>query len=313
MRSFTLALLAMTALAAPALAQDGPFPVTVRHALGETVVPAAPTRIVVLTNRDTDTLLALGEIPVAINSRYDFESGVGPWAEDALGDTTPVVWHEQGTYNYEAILAMEPDLIVNVTSGGDPEEHQRLSEIAPTLALPEGAVPWGADTDDAVRLVAQALGREADGEALLAELDAYYARQRAAYPQFAGLTANYFDIFGADIYSYSDAHIVNRILYATGFSPIENATNLPAGAGSVIVSAEQVGAYDADVALVYPFGQTEEEMIATIPTLANWSSVRGGTFYVLEDLALSNSSVFSIPYALDRLLPQIAAALDARN
>jgi len=48
-----------------------------------------------------------------------------------------------------------------------------------------------------------------------------------------------------------------------------------------------------------------------VPTLETLGSARNGRLFVLEDLALSNSSVLSIPYALDTLLPEIDRALTA--
>ncbi|WP_258934713.1 ABC transporter substrate-binding protein [Nesterenkonia pannonica] len=40
--------------------------------------------------------------------------------------------------DYEQIQAMEPDLILNVNSGYEEDEYNRLSEIAPTVSGPEG-------------------------------------------------------------------------------------------------------------------------------------------------------------------------------
>lgn len=283
------------------------FPVEVEHQLGTATIPTEPTRVVAMSTRDADALLALGVMPVGIHSIYEFAEGVGPWALDALGDATPEVWGGR-EFNYEAVAALEPDLIVYTASGADPDVYDTLSEIAPTVDLPLGAVPWGASSEESTLLIAEALGRVADGERVIDELHTYLADQAAAHPAFDGRTANYLDVYPGGITSYSREHVVNEILYAVGFDPI-GPSDLPEGQSSVDVSAERLVDYDADVVLAYPFGRTLDELIAETPTLASLASVASSRFFVLSDLALSNSSVLSIPYALDRLLPEIDAAL----
>lgn len=99
------------------------------------------------------------------------------------------------------------------------------------------------------------------------------------------------------------------MLYATGFSPIAGALDVPAGQSSISVSAELLASYDADIVLIYPFGRSLDELIAETPTLATLPSVEDGRAFVLQDLAFSSASVVSIPYALDNLLPRFSAAL----
>lgn len=144
----------------------------------------------------------------------------------------------------------------------------------------------------------------------MAEFDAYLAQQAMTYPAFAGRTVNYLDVYPAGISSYSREHVINSLMYEVGFAPIERSA-LPAGQGSVDVSVERLADYDADVLLVYPFGQTAEQLRRAVPTLETLDSARNGRLFVLGDLALSNSSVLSIPYALDTLLPEIDRALGA--
>ncbi|UYN98147.1 MAG: ABC transporter substrate-binding protein [Devosia sp.] len=290
----------------PALAQDS-FPLTVEHAMGEVSLDGAPSRIVVLSNRDADTLLALGIQPVGIRSIYDFAKGVGPWAEDLL-TSEPTVWIGR-ELDYEAIASADPDLIVFANSGGVQEEYDRLSLIAPTLYLPKGAAGWGATTQETTLLIAKALGREADGHKLLAELDAYLAAQKAAHPEFAGKTGNYLDIYSGGISSYAESHIVNGALYAIGLEPVPGTDSIPSGQSSISVSAELVGDYVGDVTLIYPFGRTLDELIAETPTLGLVPQAETGGLMVLDNLAFSNASVLSIPYALDRLIPVFSTVL----
>lgn len=301
-----LALLA--ALVASSAHTAEPFPLTLEHALGTVTIPAPPQRVVALIDRDVDTLLALGVKPVGINSLFGFESGAGPWSEALLGDARPVVWTGR-EFNYEAIAALHPDLIVNATSGGDVDIYQRLSAIAPTIGLPKGATAWEATVQQTTQLIADALGRSEDGKALLAGIDRYLADQKAAHPEFGGKTATYLDIYPGGISSYSAAHIVNGMLYGVGFSPNAAASAVPADQSSVNVSPELLPDYDADIVVIYPFGRSLAELEAETPTLGALTSVAAGRAFILDNLAFSTASVLSIPYALDKLLPQFSAAL----
>lgn len=291
--------------AAPAFAQS--FPLTVEHAQGTTTIPAPPQRVVAMIDRDADTLLALGVVPVGIHSLYGFETGVGPWSEQLLGDATPVVWGGR-EYNYEAVAALEPDLIVFANSGGDADIYARLSTIAPTIGLPRDAIAWEATVEQTTQLIADALGRHDDGIALLQRLDSYLVTQKAAHPEFAGRTANYLDIYPGGISTYSSRHIVNTMLYGVGFSPIPGA-EMPADTSSLTVSAELLPDYDADITVIYPFGRSLTELDAENPTLSTLPSVAAGRAFILDNLAFSTASVVSIPYALDQLIPQFSAAL----
>lgn len=295
--------------AAPVTDSAVSFPVQIEHQLGTITIDEEPQRVVAMSTRDADTLLALGVTPVGIHSRYDFESGVGPWAENLLGDAQPVVWLGP-EFNYEAVASVDPDLIVYTASGGEADVYETLSAIAPVIDLPIGAVPYGATPAESTMLIGRALGRGADAERVVAGLDDYLAEQAAAHPSFAGRTANYLDIYTGGVTSYSQEHIVNRILYSVGFEPIPG-SELPAGEGFVGVSAENLSEYDADIVLAFPFGRTLDELVAETPTIATLNSYVNGGFFVLDDLALSNSSVLSIPYAMDRLLPKFDAALTA--
>ncbi len=306
-RSCVLGLALTVLVVLPGSAQDVSFPITVEHALGEVTVPETPERIVVLSNRDADTLLALGVQPVAIRSIYDFEKGVGPWSEDLL-TTEPTVWIGR-ELNFEAIASVHPDLIIYATSGGDQSEYERLSQIAPTLSLPKGAVPWGAKVEESTLAIAEVLGRRAEGEALLAELDAYLADVKSAHPEFAGKTAAYLDIYTGGISSYSEENIVNQTLYAIGFEPVAGAASIPEDDSSINVSAELLADHVGDITLIFPYGRTMDELVAETPTLAMVPQAQTGGLIVLDNLAFSNSSVVSIPYALNQLVPTFVEVL----
>ena len=68
-------------------AADGVFPVTVQHALGETVIPEQPERVATVAWANHEVPLALGIVPVGMSKATwgdDDGDGVLPWVEERL-------------------------------------------------------------------------------------------------------------------------------------------------------------------------------------------------------------------------------------
>src|SRR5690606_6729085 len=118
------ALVFFVAGAVAAMADD--FPVTLTHQFGTTTIATQPERAVSLGYSGIDNLLALGVKPVALRYWYgDYPYGVWPWAQDALGDAKPEVL--KGDLNIEQIAALQPDVIMAVSSGITKEQYDLLS------------------------------------------------------------------------------------------------------------------------------------------------------------------------------------------
>ena len=108
-------------------------PRTITDAMGrEVTFPAAPQRVVVLSEIDLDSLLALGIVPVgAPNGRGQttLPSYMLPLIE---GKTTAI--GPLGEPNLETIVALDPDLIVYSDPYGDLAERiPELEQIAPVV------------------------------------------------------------------------------------------------------------------------------------------------------------------------------------
>ncbi|WP_158228262.1 iron-siderophore ABC transporter substrate-binding protein [Pseudonocardia sp. MH-G8] len=291
--------------AAPA-PESGAFPVSVEHSLGTTTVERAPERIVTLGMTDADVVLALGEVPVGIASPYNFPRGVGVWAEDELGAATPAVMGRE--INYEAVAALQPDLILDVVSGGEQERYDTLSRIAPTVALPAGALPYAPAWQESTELIAEALGKEAEGAELVARTERYVTDVAAAHPGFAGRTLTYIDAYGAEAYAGGRDATAVQLMGELGFEPVPYLRDLQSEETQILVSNELLGQLDADVVLLYAFGETPEQALQQNAGLGTLPAVRDGRAYWLPDLSLSAPSVLSIPYGVDTLLPFLEGA-----
>src|SRR3954453_9716260 len=169
-----------------AIASGGAFPVTVSTAFGDVTVEKEPTRVVALGWSDAETALALGVQPVGASDWLGGggDDGLGDWVTDTYDDAPEMI----GTMepSYEAIAALEPDLILDTRSDGTQERYDLLSQIAPTVGMPEGAGADQTSWDDQLELIGRALGRGDQADELAAEVSQAYEDAAAAHPEFAG-------------------------------------------------------------------------------------------------------------------------------
>jgi iron complex transport system substrate-binding protein len=160
-------LIALSLLATPAFAD----PVTIDTARGP-VALEPPERVVVLDVAALDTIDALGVAPLGVPDQLYL-----PQLAHLEGAAEPV-----GTLfepNFEAIAALEPDLIV--IGGRSSAQFDALSALAPTIDMTiDGARSLSADARARVVAYGRLFGREAAAAELAARLDAALAAARAA-------------------------------------------------------------------------------------------------------------------------------------
>ena len=91
---------------------------------------ASEERIAAVGLGDVDTVLALGETPVALAPWAGATDVVGPWAEDLLGDKKPTVIEDTSTgfdqQKIEAIAATDPTKIIAVNHAVDGETKKKF-------------------------------------------------------------------------------------------------------------------------------------------------------------------------------------------
>ena len=303
------AALASVLPALPAFAQD--FPLTIEHKFGTTVIEAPPERVASLDFNGADNLLALGVQPVVVRDWYgDHPRGVWPWA-DVLLEAEPEVL--RGELDFEQVAAADPDVIVALWSGITAEEYERLSLIAPVVAVPEGvwdyALPW----DELALIAGRAVGREAEAEAQVAALRRKLAGVAEAHPEWQDLTAAVAGAFEGQVGVYTSADIRPVILKEFGLStPEEIDARVGANEFWVSLSFEDLSPLDADL-LLWIDGEDNfagVQALAARPFLA--AHQEGREVFVGEELtsAFSHGSLLSLPIVIDRLVPMIEAALD---
>lgn len=308
-----LLVLAGCAADPPAPTATGP---TVAHKYGATVVPAAPQRVVSLGYTDQDAILALGVVPVAVREfSGNRPSATWPWAQDRLGGQQPQVL-PVGEVPVESLAALRPDLIIAVTAGLTRAQYDSYSRIAPTVAQPAGYIDFGAPWQDVARLTGAALGKAAEADRLVTDLEARFAQVRAQYPALAGRTAaatrpstagpaNYF------VWSSQDPR--GRFLAALGLTVPAEFDRLAGEKFYADLSTEELGRLDqVDVVALVTASAAEREAFTALPGYGALRVARDGRVVTLDDeqsAALSFSSVLSLPAVLDTLPGQLAAAV----
>lgn len=94
------------------------YPITIKHAYGETVIEKEPTRVATISWGNHDVPLALGVVPVGVskaNYGETDENGLLPWTGEQykkLGVDKPQVFDDVDGLDYEAISDANPDVIL---------------------------------------------------------------------------------------------------------------------------------------------------------------------------------------------------------
>jgi len=293
---------------------EAAFPVSIEHKFGTTTIEAEPQRVVSVGFNDQDALLALGVVPVGIREWYGEQPfATWPWAIDALGDAEPEVL-ASAELNFEQITALEPDLIVGLSSGMTESDYATLAGIAPTIAQSAEYIEYGVPWDVGTLTVGRAVGRAAEAEALVTEVQDRIASIAAAHPEWAGQeVAVGYVLSDTEIGAYASGDPRPQLLAQLGLVTPAEFDELAGDLFYSSFSFEEIGRLDRDV-LVWiastPEVMAQIEASPLRPTLQASTEGREVFLGQLEAGAFSFGSVLSLPYLLDALVPQIEAAID---
>ncbi|MGY1724875.1 iron-siderophore ABC transporter substrate-binding protein [Blastococcus sp. SYSU DS0533] len=288
------------------------FPVTVETAFGDVTIEEEPTRVVALGWSDAETALALGVEPVGASDwlAVGGEDGLGDWVEQ--GYEEPPVLIETLEPSFEAIAALEPDLILDTRSSGEESRYGLLSQIAPTIGQPEGVGPYQTSWQQQLEMVGQALGKSEEAEELAAQVEQAFADAAAEHPEFDGteVAVGAYTSEGFGAYVSGDSRV--QFMEQLGF---ENKAEIEALATEnffVPVSEEQLSLLDAELTVVFPIFVEASEFTGN-PLWQALPAVQEGRAVVLDDLtvlnAFSSASAPGLLYAVDRTVPLFADAL----
>lgn len=308
---------------AASAADDAAFPVTIEHAFGETTIDEAPERVVTWGWASADAAIALGVTPVAIpfESYGGDEEGVLPWIREALeerGDAVPTVLTNTGEdVPYEEIAAADPDVILAQYSGLTEEQYETLSDIAPVVAYPDQ--PWSTPWRDIISITGEALGLQGEAEEVLASIDGAIAEAAAEHPEFEGVSlATAWDTAGT-FYVYADEDPRVEFMLDLGFvnAPAVDELDTDESPFYFTLSYERVSELTSDVLVVYGSTPEEAQALLDAPYAQSLPAVQQGAVAQLvgtEFIAsVSPPTALSLPWGLDEVVDQLAAAVAARG
>ncbi|WP_199441962.1 iron-siderophore ABC transporter substrate-binding protein [Umezawaea beigongshangensis] len=300
---------------APAPA-PGAFPVTVEHVHGTTEIPAEPKRVVTLGLSDHEAVLALGVKPVGVVDWFkERPFGSFPWQQPLWGDTRPEIVGERDEYNAEKIAALAPDLIIAQYSGMNREQYDTLSQLAPVVAQPKEYPLYGAPWQNQTERIGTALGKSAEAEELISDIDAKFAAVRAEHPEWARQTGVVADSFKPGVYSVFQPQDPKMVfLSELGFTLPDAIEALVDPQSNVVeFGAEKLEVLDADKLVWVTSDQGSEDRIKNEQLYQKLKVVQEGRDVFLSystppiGAAISFNTVLSVPYAIDQAVPLIAA------
>ena len=294
---------------------DSQYPITIKHAFGETVIEEKPERVATIAWSNHDVALALGVVPVgfsAANYGVQDESGMLPWTKakiEELGEKNPNIFQDTDGLDFEAIADSNPDVILAAYSGITQEEYDTLSEIAPVVAYQEN--PWVATWREQVTYNSMGMGMEEEGKQLIADTEKLIADKASAHPGIKGKKAAFVSVNGADLskfYIYTPADPRGEFLTELGMEYPESITSQITDPTSFYleVSAENADILnDVDIFVSYGNDQTLAALQAD-PIYGKIPAVERGSVVIIEDntplAAAGTPSTLSIEYSIDEYL-----------
>jgi iron complex transport system substrate-binding protein len=305
-----------TTATTPATA-GGPFPARVAHKFGTTVIERAPRRIATYGGGDVDTLLALGAVPLLvpdIDPRWRKVGGVGPWSRPRLRGARPVIASNQ-ELQFERVASVRPDLVTAVEYDLKRGDYDKLSELAPTVPPPKGFAPYTVPWDTMALQVGAGLGRRADAQRLVDGARAQLAAAAKANPVFGRSTAVLIDPDDdGGVYVFARNDVRSRFLADLGLTMPPQIERLFGEQFYAQISAERLDLLDtADVLVLVASRKPQTVALTGARTYKRLRAVREGRVVRIDNpdlaIAMSYSSVLSMPYQLREVVPRLQRAL----
>ena len=299
-----------TQTASSASADASAFPVSITHKFGTTTIERAPQRVVVIgtSTDDLDAAVALGVTPVAFFNKSGVE-GVPSWLQGKIDPARTQIVNAASGVSAEQVGALTPDLILATADYGLDQEFANLSRIAPTVGY---ATEWGAQTwQEHVRVVAQALGKTADAQAVIASTQGAIDQLKAQYPNAAGktFTTSVGNTAGKIFTLVSQQDFAVQLVEALGLrlSPqVTDAAQTDAGSPTGSLTPEQYDKLAADLVIIAYASPDYRSAFESNQLVAG---IRNGNYLVVDMetiSALRAPTALDIPWVLEKLRPGLA-------
>jgi iron complex transport system substrate-binding protein len=152
---------------------------------------------------------------------------------------------------------------------------------------------------------------------LVAEVERSFDRAREEHPEFEGASGVVVGLSTeGDAYTpspYGPQDVRGRFLTSLGFEIPEEISDLTSDSFFANLSRERLGLIDTDVLVWVPVLAESFDAVRQDPLYRELDAAREGRALFLEETlsgALSFSTVLSLPFLLDELVPRMVAAVD---
>ncbi|TDQ33755.1 ABC transporter substrate-binding protein [Aureibacillus halotolerans] len=229
----------------------------------ELTIPVQPEKV--FAPYQEDALTTLGVTPIA---KYSVNGTVQTHLESALEDVPS--FEMASGISPEALLELDPDLVIVSSHFLPTEQYDPLAKIAPVYLLDSSSTDW----EQSLRTIAELLGKSDQVEQKMTDYSgtledakttiAQQEQQRETYIVFPG--EKEFFIVGSDFLS-------GKVLYGElGLTPPNIATETPDNFTSMSLEMiPELG--DSNLFVITPEGQTTEQVKTLLDTLPLWSDL----------------------------------------
>ncbi|WP_047983417.1 ABC transporter substrate-binding protein [Ornithinibacillus californiensis] len=251
---------------------------TVEHAMGSTTIEGTPERIVILTNHGTEALLSMGVKPVGAVQSWDGD----PWYDHITDQMDGVeVVGTESDINLEAILALEPDLIIGNKMRQE-EHYEALSAIAPTVFEETLRGDWKVN----FKLIAEAIGQEEKGQEVLDQYNERVANLSEELGDKLNTEVSMVRFMPEDVRVYHKDSFSGIILEEVGLARPESQDVDDFAAKGV--TKERIDEMDGDVIFYFTYlkakdGQEIADEWINDPLWQSLSAVQAGKVYEVSD------------------------------
>lgn len=295
------------------------FPIVIDSALGEAEIPEVPERVITLGQGSAETSIALGVIPVGMEE-YAWgadETGYLPWIHDAVteaGGELPEFVGAGEELDTKKIMALEPDVILAPWSGITQEQFDQLNAIAPTVAYPDKA--WSVNWDEQIEIVGKALHQEDEAAELITDLEDQLADAAADHPEYADYTFSYVyttpDTLGVFLPDEQRVAVVRAL--GLQVDPAVNDMEEVEGTDSAIIGYENADQLaNSDLIFTFYSDAAQKKQALANKLYASIPAIEADAVVASDDnsfvTASSMINPLTLPYALDRYVPMIDAAI----
>lgn len=282
--------------------QNNDETVIVNDVRGEVEIPANPQRIVDLSgNSDILSILGYKVVGTANSDAYDYTK-FPSYLEDVLEGATILGYSMQDTMDIEAVMNVEPDLIIISTV--QEKMYDQLKEIAPTVMIELEALNW----KDDIMTIAKVFNKEDVATAWIKEYEEKAKAAGDAIKSMNGEDKSYLSFLASSGQFF--------VFGGAGFGSVlyeDMGLNIPAGMPEQsnislpVVTYEGLAAIDAD----YIFLIATKEDLAELESNAIWNNlnaVKEGNVVVLDSSPYFNQGYS--PIGRELLLDEIVGMLD---